>query len=109
MSEIFYEVINLETGAVSPVIDMLIGNTEDQWTDVTFIEGGLDLKVRFSNEGNQGNLLNEKYAIRQVGTQLTPNSDGVVTDEGTEVAISQETRADIQEGTVNPDTIGSQN
>lgn len=105
MSAIQYEVINLETGVVSPVTEMVIGNTEDQYTDVTFFENGEDKVVRFTNTGNEGNLLNDKYAIRQVGTQLTPNVDGVVTDEGVEVPVSQETRAEIQAGTVDPDTI----
>ena len=105
MSAIQYEVINLETQEVSQVTDTLIGNTDEQFTDVTFFENGEDKVVIFSNIGNEGNLLNDKYTIRQVGTQLTPNSDGVVTDEGVEVAVSQETRAEIQAGNVDPDTI----
>lgn len=83
-----YEVINLETKVISPVIEMFFGNTEEQYTDVTFIEDGLDKKIRFSNINNQGNLLNDQYAIRQVDGD-TPNEDGTVTDEGVEVPNEQ--------------------
>lgn len=79
-----YEVINLETKTLSKVSSMFIGNTEDQFTDVTFNELGEEKTVRFTNEGNQGNLLNESYAIRQEDGD-TPNEDGTVTDEGVEV------------------------
>ena len=79
-----YEVINLETKVISPVTGMTFGNTEDQYTDVTFTEQGEEKTIRFSNIGNQGNLLNEFYAIRQEDGD-TPNEDGIVTDEGVEI------------------------
>ena len=41
--------------------------------------------IRFTNKDNQGNLLNEFYAIRQEDGD-TPNEDGIVTDEGVEIA-----------------------
>jgi len=80
-----YEVINLETKVISPVTSMTFGNTEDQYTDVTFTEQGEEKTIRFSNIGNQGNLLNEFYAIRQEDGD-TPNEDGIVTDEGVEIS-----------------------
>ena len=105
-----YEVINLETKEVFSAT--ISNNVDEQYTDVTFFENGEDKVVRLvwevkpvTNLGNEGNLLNDKYAIRQVDTQLTPNVDGVVTDEGVEVPVSQETRAEIQAGNVDPDTI----
>jgi len=79
-----YEVINLETKVISPVTGMTFGNLEDQYTDVTFTEQGEEKTIRFSNIGNQGNLLNEFYAIRQEDGD-TPNEDGIVTDEGVEI------------------------
>lgn len=79
-----YEVINLETKVISPVTSMTFGNLEDQYTDVTFTEQGEVKTIRFSNIGNQGNLLNEFYAIRQEDGD-TPNEDGIVTDEGVEI------------------------
>ena len=79
-----YEVINLETKVISPVTSMIFGNTEEQYTDVTFTEQGEEKTIRFSNIGNQGNLLNEFYAIRQEDGD-TPNEDGTVTDEGVEI------------------------
>lgn len=79
-----YEVINLETKVISPVTKMFIGNTDEQYTDVTFTEQGEEKTIRFSNIGNQGNLLNEFYAIRQEDGD-TPNEDGIVTDEGVEI------------------------
>ena len=80
-----YEVINLKTKVISPVTSMIFGNTEEQYTDVTFTEQGEEKTIRFSNIGNQGNLLNEFYAIRQEDGD-TPNEDGTVTDEGVEIA-----------------------
>jgi len=79
-----YEVINLETKTISKVTGMTFGNLEDQYTDVTFTEQGEEKTIRFSNIGNQGNLLNEFYAIRQEDGD-TPNEDGIVTDEGVEI------------------------
>ena len=79
-----YEVINLETKTISKVTGMTFGNTEEQYTDVTFNELGEEKTIRFSNIGNQGNLLNEFYAIRQEDGD-TPNEDGIVTDEGVEI------------------------
>lgn len=79
-----YEVINLKTKVISPVTSMIFGNTEEQYTDVTFTEQGEEKTIRFSNIGNQGNLLNEFYAIRQEDGD-TPNEDGTVTDEGVEI------------------------
>lgn len=77
-----YEVINLETKEVVPASIATIGNVTDEYTEVSFVENGEEKTVRFSNIENEGNLLHEQYAIREVGTQLTPNVDGVVTDEG---------------------------
>jgi len=79
-----YEVINLDTKVISKVTGMTIGNTEDQYTDVNFTENEEAKTIRFFNIGNQGNLLNEEYAIRQEDGD-TPNEDGTVTDEGVEV------------------------
>jgi len=54
---------------------------------------------------SEGNYTNEHYTIRQVGTQLTPNDDAVVTDEAVEVPVSHEVAVDIINGEVNPDTV----
>lgn len=62
--------------------------------------------IEFETDGN-GNYKNEHYTIRQVGTQLTPNDDGVVTDMGTEVPVTHDVAVDIINGEVNPDTVGS--
>lgn len=98
-----YEVIEKATGIMTITSDMTLGS---DYVEVTINKGYEGEKVvRFSNENQQGNLLNDDYSIRQVGDQLTPNNDGVVTDEGIEVPISQETRKDIQDGVIDPDSI----
>jgi len=79
-----YQVINLETKEISVVTGMLFGNTQDQYVEATFTESGEEKTVRFSNINNEGNLLNEFYAIRQEDGD-TPNDDGKVTDEGVEI------------------------
>jgi 5-methylcytosine-specific restriction endonuclease McrA len=84
-SQTNYQVINLDTKEISKVTGMTFGNTEEQYTDVTFTEQGEEKTIRFSNIGNEGNLLNESYAIRQEDGD-TPNEDGTVTDEGVEIA-----------------------
>ncbi len=98
-----YEVINKENKEISPVTDFVMGQ---DFVEVTKGKGSeAEEKIVFSNEGQKGNLLNDTYVIRQVGTQLTPNGEGVVSDEGEIKAISQETRADIDNGEVNPDNV----
>jgi len=85
MADTKYQVINLETKTISNVTGMTFGNLEEQYTDVTFNELGEEKTIRFTNKDNQGNLLNEFYAIRQEDGD-TPNEDGIVTDEGVEIA-----------------------
>lgn len=78
-----YEIVNKETGATHAVNGM------------TFGEGYVEVEtevgvVRFDNANKDGNLVdtdasNPEFAIRQVGTHLTPNNDGVVNDQGVEL------------------------
>ena len=101
-----YEVVNKDTGEVSPVYDMVMG---DGYVEVKVQQEGGAIGLRFDNIMKDGNLVdnddsNDHFVIRQVGTQLTPNNDGVITDKGDEISISQNTRKDIDEGKINPDT-----
>lgn len=107
-----YEVIDINTKEVLPVIGMSFGDAnEDGVYDVTARvrkADGTEEDLLFTNAGHEGNLIDEEtsndlYVIRQTGKQLTPNNDGVVTDEGKEVSISQNTRMGIDNGTVDPD------
>lgn len=78
-----YELVNKETGEVVPT------------TGTTFGEGYVEFAtekgaVRFDNANKDGNLVdsdlsNPEYAVRQVGTHLTPNNDGVVNNDGVEL------------------------
>lgn len=51
------------------------------------------------------NLEDDLWTIRQVGTQLTPNNDGIVSDEGKEYPIAPETASDISMGRVSADEV----
>lgn len=84
---IAYELVNKATGEVVPVTDLIFGDGES--TDCVIAETALGA-VRFENAAKEGNLVdtdnsNPDYAIRQVGTHLTPNEDGVVTNDGVEL------------------------
>lgn len=78
-----YELVNVATGEVVPTKGITFGEG--------FVEFATDLgPVRFDNANKDGNLVdsdlsNPEYAARQVGTHLTPNLDGVVTNEGVEL------------------------
>lgn len=97
-NEIRYEIIS-KSDTMTPFLvnEMIIEH--NRTVAVTAI-GNID----FTNDG-AGNYFNENYVIRQVGTQLTPNDDGVVTDAGVEVAVPHDVAVDIINGEVNPDTI----
>lgn len=109
-----YEVANKTTGEVSPVYDMATG---DGWVDVKVQQQAGAIGLRFDNILKDGNLVdnddsNDHFVIRQVGKQLTPNNDGVITDEGKEngykfdtalINISQNTRKAIDDGELDPD------
>lgn len=98
-----YEVINKVTKEISPVSNFVMGQDFVEVTKNAGTEG--EEVLHFSNEGQKGNLLHEEYVIRQVGSQLSPNGEAVVSDEGEIKPITQETRAEIDNGEVNPDTI----
>tara|TARA_R110000868_G_C10970396_1_gene769738 strand:+ start:9091 stop:9381 length:291 start_codon:yes stop_codon:yes gene_type:complete len=88
-TETEYEVINKETGETLPVISMSMGNQE-----VTVeVEGN---SITFTNIEASGNLENEAYAIRQVGTNLTANNDGVISDTGEETAVTPSEASEIR-------------
>lgn len=75
-----YELINIETKEIVPTTAIEIGTGYVSFT----LESGE--VVRFENPLNDGNLENDTYVARQVETQQTPNNDGIVTDEGVEIA-----------------------
>lgn len=75
-----YELVNKETGEIVPTSAIEIGVGYVAFT----LETG-DV-VRFENPLNDGNLENDTFAARQVETKQTPNNDGIVTDEGVEIA-----------------------
>lgn len=80
-----YEVLNKETGETAKVEAMKFG---DGYVEVT--TG--DTTHRFENILSDGNLTNESendnFVLRQVGTHLTPNNDGIVTDTGEEIPLA---------------------
>ena len=92
--QVQYEVINKLTGEISPVSDMIFG---EGYVDVTIGTVSGVVGVRFQNPNKDGNLVheNDQWAIRQVGTDLTPNDDGVVSDGGVETPISPEQASQI--------------
>jgi hypothetical protein len=69
-----YEIMNKVTGETIPVVGMMFGEAEvtvstESTTDVVF-----------SNIGQVGDLQNDVYAIREVGTHLEADGQGVVED-----------------------------
>lgn len=84
-----YELINKTTAEVYPVTGLSFGEAE-----VIATAEGIE-NVVFSNIGQQGNLENDVYAIRQVGTHLTPNDDGVVSDAGIETPVTPAEASEI--------------
>lgn len=70
-----YEIINKETQEVYPVTQVTIGN---EVVSVNFEHG----EVVFSNIGKVGDLQNDTYAIREVGTHSHPDGTGKVNDLG---------------------------
>lgn len=73
-----YELINKNTSEVVEVTGMEFA---DGFVNATTAEG----VVRFENPNKDGNLENEMYAIREVGTNSQPDGTGTVTDEGVDV------------------------
>ncbi len=69
-----YEIMNKVTGEVTPVVGMIFG--QEEVTANTDTLGN----VVFSNIGNVGDLQNEEYAIREVGTHIEADGEGVVED-----------------------------
>lgn len=84
-----YELINKTTAEVYPVTGLSFGDGE-----VTAAAEGIE-NVVFSNINKDGNLENDVYSIRQIGTHLSPNNDGVVTDAGLEVPVTPEQASEI--------------
>jgi hypothetical protein len=70
-----YELINKEDGSIVPVTGIEFG--EQTVTAITETE-----TVVFSNENNLGQLFNEKFSIREVGTNTQPDGTGTVSDLG---------------------------
>tara|TARA_R110000868_G_scaffold114344_2_gene306423 strand:+ start:7023 stop:7253 length:231 start_codon:yes stop_codon:yes gene_type:complete len=66
-----YEVINKETGLIYPVTVLSFGNEE---VTVTTEVGD----IVFANPDAQGQLTNEEYLIRQVGTHLEADGEGTI-------------------------------
>ena len=71
-----YEVINKETGVISSVSNYEAG----QGTVVVHLADGTP--IIFNNQHDDGNLLNETYTIREVGTHSQPDGTGTVNDAG---------------------------
>lgn len=92
MPAIQREVINKSTGEVLPVISTAIGNSDEQYIDLT-VEG--DAILRFSNIGNEGNLLNDEWEVREVPESSgapTPSVEGEISTEA-ELPQSEEVQA----------------
>lgn len=105
-----YELINKQTGATYPVEALSIGDT----VTCTVVIEGTRQTLGFRNTLRDGNLAEDDgtlnleddlWTIRQVGTQLTPNNDGIVSDEGKEYPIAPETASDISMGRVSADEV----
>lgn len=82
-----YEIVNKATGEVVPVTGMTFGDGTSTDCVIADTANG---PVRFENAAKEGNLVdtdnsNPDYAIRQVGTHLTPNNDGVINNQGAEL------------------------
>lgn len=82
-----YELVNKATGEVLPVLKLTFGDNESTDCVIADTTNG---PVRFENAAKEGNLVdtdnsNPDYAIRQVGTHLTPNNDGVINNQGVEL------------------------
>lgn len=100
-NEIKYEIIKKsDPNFIIPVDSMSFG---DGIVTATTSIGD----VVFANPLKDGNLENSEWVIRQIGTQLTPNDDGVVSDLGVEVPISPTVASEISAGTTNPDEVVS--
>ena len=67
-----YEIMNKVTGVCTPVTGMTFG--EDYVTAETLELG----EVTFSNIGQVGDLQNEEYSIREVGTHIEADGTGTV-------------------------------
>lgn len=71
-----YEVIELSTGIISPVFNYEAGREEV----VVHLEDGTP--IVFTNIANAGQLENEAYSIRIIGTHGQPDGSGTVSGEG---------------------------
>lgn len=71
-----YEVINKETGEILPVFKYEAG-------DQTFVVHLADeTPIVFLNSNNAGQLENEVFSIREIGTHSQPDGTGTVEDSG---------------------------
>ncbi len=71
-----YEIINKETGAITPVFNYEAG------AEIITVHLEDGTPIVFSNIANEGDLQNETYSIREVGTNAQPDGTGTVNDEG---------------------------
>lgn len=96
-----YEVINKVTEEVTPVTGYEAGNE----TMTVHLPDGTP--IVFSNTGNVGDLQNDTYTIREVGTHSKPDGTGTVevTEEGivdSEAVVTEEVVAETATETVAP-------
>lgn len=78
-----YEVINKTTGEITPVTNWVMG---ENYVEVEKNNETGEV-IRFSNEGQKGNLLNDTYFIRQIVSKQNPSGTAIVNDDGTESPI----------------------
>lgn len=99
-----YEVINKVTEEVLPVTRGEAGNETVTW----HLEDGTP--IVFSNIGNVGDLQNDTYTIREVGTHSKPDGTGTVevTEAGivdSEAVVTEEVVAENVDTTADADVV----
>lgn len=70
-----YELIDKISGNILVVTGMEFGDE----TVTAIYDGG---EIVFTNKGKSGDLQNEQFAIREIGTNSQPDGTGVVDDMG---------------------------
>lgn len=89
-----YELIDKVTGDRTPVV-LKESNTTDPTNCTVTVAREDGTEVVFQNPNASGDLFNEQYAIREVGTDAQADGTGFVNDAGEQVETTEEAHAEV--------------
>lgn len=102
-----YEIVNKRTQEVTPIETLTF---LDRFVEVTTNTSSGLIGMRFPFTRDENGVADispegDYFSIREVGTQIAPNQDAIVSDEGAEVPVKPDMVADIEAGKVNADDV----